>query len=146
FMMNKLLPGSWSHAWTYIGEYDEIKKSFEQEAEVNEYYLKKCQKLGLKCKTFFEYLNEKYPEDMKTLKEAKYKEKFPFDSIDARTDGIVLTSMHRSGQADHLLALRPNLPALEKAMAIDQQFSRLGAEFDIDMDFVRSDRFACSEL
>jgi hypothetical protein len=134
YISNVGLPGFWPHAALYAGSQDDIRRAFDQNDEVKKKY-------GV----FSEYLAKTRSAGWKALGE-KDPSGHPHVIIEAISEGVVAASLEHSCGADYVAALRPTLPEVDVATAIDRALSYLGRPYDFDFDFATDDRIVCSEL
>jgi hypothetical protein len=66
--------------------------------------------------------------------------------IEALTPGVQLNPLEKCLRVDHLVVLRPTLPASETAAAIGEAIGHLGKPYDFEFDFNNSSRIVCTEL
>ena len=66
--------------------------------------------------------------------------------IEAVAPCVQLNPLQKSLRVDHLLVLRPRLPASEIAAAIGEAIGHLGKPYDFEFDFNNSSRIVCTEL
>jgi Permuted papain-like amidase enzyme, YaeF/YiiX, C92 family len=67
-------------------------------------------------------------------------------SLEAISEGVAFTTLEHAAGADHVAALRPRLPAVEKAAALLRAFGYAGRPYDFDFDFRTDAALVCSEL
>ena len=58
----------------------------------------------------------------------------------------MFTTLEHAAGADHVAALRPRLPAVEKAAALLRAFGYAGRPYDFNFDFRTDTALVCSEL
>jgi hypothetical protein len=68
----------------------------------------------------------------------------PRRALEAISEGLVFTTLEHA--ADHLAALRPRLPAVERAAALLRAFGYAGRPYDFNFDFRTDAVLVCSEL
>ncbi len=66
--------------------------------------------------------------------------------IEALFPCVRLNPLDKCLQADHVVALRPNLPPAEIGAALGEAFGHLGKPYDFEFDFTVSSRVVCTEL
>lgn len=66
--------------------------------------------------------------------------------IEALAPRVQLTPLEKCLRVDHLVVLRPTLPASEIASAIGEAIGHLGKPYDFEFDFNNSSRVVCTEL
>lgn len=130
------LPGFWTHAALFVGTPQE-RLELAQDAGVREWLgrrfggvdaLETCLAAGLP------------PEALRRL------DRFPQRIVEAVGEGVIHTSLERSGACDGLAVLRPRLPAWEKARALLRAFHFLGRPYDFAFDFSTDSALVCSEV
>jgi hypothetical protein len=70
----------------------------------------------------------------------------PRRALEAISEGVAFTTLDHAAGADHVAALRPRLPAVEKAAAILRAFGYAGRPYDFNFDFRTDAALVCSEL
>ena len=70
----------------------------------------------------------------------------PRRTLEALSDGVVFTTLEHAAGADHVAALRPRLPVVEKAAALLRAFGYAGRPYDFNFDFRTDAALVCSEL
>jgi hypothetical protein len=134
YLSNVGLPGFWPHAALYTGTQAEIVKYLESDPEVAARY----GKLG-------ESLAKKHPRAWQALAE-RDADGHAHAVVEAISEGVVAASFEHSCGADYVAALRPRLPKLEIARAIDRALGHFGKPYDFNFDFATDDAVVCSEL
>ena len=140
FLSNVGLPGFWSHAAFYIGTAEERRKYFTDEEVARWVETQGGVRGDLEA-----LLQEKYPTAY-----ARFVE--PDEAGDMRRvieavgEGVIFTTAEHAIGADSIAILRPNLPPLEKAMAIVRSFHYSGRPYDFNFDFRTDSTLVCSEL
>ena len=66
--------------------------------------------------------------------------------IEALAPCVQLNPLEKCLRVDHLVALRPTLPASDIASAIGEALGHLGKPYDFEFDFNNSSRVVCTEL
>jgi hypothetical protein len=135
YLSNIGLPGFWPHAVVFTGSPADIRASFDDDAEVRARYGGK----------FTEYLEKKYPKVWATMAISDAHGK-PMGVIEAISEGVSVASFEHSCGADYIAALRPNVPAVTRALAIERAISYVGRPYDFDFNFTTDDQLVCSEL
>jgi len=146
FLSNAFMVGFWPHSTIYLGNATKLKKSFDNDQEVQDYFTTVCRSEGIVCYNLSTYL-----EASKRTKEAWSDYLIP-DShgdekvmIEATSDGVILSSVY-GYMADFLAGMRPLLGQVDKAKAIVESFKRFGLPYDFDFDLRNEDRLVCSAL
>ncbi|MDI1450332.1 YiiX/YebB-like N1pC/P60 family cysteine hydrolase [Polyangium sp. 6x1] len=134
YLSNVGLPGFWPHAALYVGSPEDIKKTFDEDPETRA-------RFGV----FSEHLARERARGWKELGE-KDTSGHPHTVIEAVSEGVVAASLEHSCGADYVGALRPRLPLVEIAAAIDRTLGFVGRPYDFNFDFGTDDELVCSEL
>lgn len=134
YLSNVGLPGFWPHAALYLGTPDEIDAFVADDPEVTAKYGK-----------FVEYLQTKHPKHFSELASVDA-QGHPHRVVEAISEGVVATSLEHSCGADYVAALRPRLPKLLVARAIDRALESMGRPYDFNFDFATDASLVCSEL
>ena len=66
--------------------------------------------------------------------------------IEALAPRVQLNPLEKCLRVDHLVVLRPTLPAADIASAIGEALGHLGKPYDFEFDFNNSSRVVCTEL
>lgn len=134
YLSNVGLPGFWPHAALYVGSPEDIRKTFDLDPETRA-------RFGV----FSEYLARERARGWKELGE-KDTAGHPHTVLEAVSEGVVASSLEHSCGADYVGALRPRLPLVEIATAIDRTLGFVGRPYDFNFDFGTDDELVCSEL
>lgn len=113
-----LLPGFWSHAALYVGDFPDLEK------------------LGLSehpPAARYRWLFDRGPRDHGYV-------------VEAVTRGVRIHPLSKCLLADHVAILRPNLTEDDLKQAIAEAFSHVGKPYDFEFDFNVSSRIVCTEL
>ena len=140
YLSNIGLPGFWPHAAIYIGTADERRKYL-----VNDEVTAWVKSMGEQSGEFESLLKFHFPDSYaisETIREDAHKVRV----IEAISEGVSLTSLQHSADADSVAVLRPQLSRLEKAKAIYKAFSFHGRPYDFDFDFLTDSALVCTEL
>jgi hypothetical protein len=135
FLSNIGLPGFWPHAALWVGTPEDLAAYFDGDTDVTKKY-------GMK---FSDFLKEKYPEAVKNHAAVDH-ERNPHRILEAVSEGVVFNAAEESIRADYVAAMRPRLPKIEKAMAVERAFAYAGRPYDFDFDFYTDSALVCSEL
>jgi Permuted papain-like amidase enzyme, YaeF/YiiX, C92 family len=139
YLSNIGIPGFWPHAVLYVGTPEERRRAFGG-PEVTAWVEARGQGDG----DFEALLARTYP--------AVYTRADAFDTgaprraLEAISEGVVFTTLEHAAGADHVAALRPRLPAVEKAAALLRAFGYAGRPYDFNFDFRTDATLVCSEL
>jgi hypothetical protein len=139
YLSNIGIPGFWPHAVLYVGTAAE-RRHLAADAEVAVWVQARGQEDG----DFEALLAETYP--------TAYARAVSFDAgasrraLEAISEGVVFTTLEHAAGADHVAALRPRLPTVEKAAAIFRAFRYAGRPYDFTFDFRTDAALVCSEV
>ena len=143
FLSNIGLPGFWPHALLFIGTPDELKATFDANADVKTWAAAQPEKAA----SFSELLSKRYPEKWKTyVKGVDFQNHSPIRVVEAISEGVSFTATEHAFGVDYLGAMRPAVPPVEKARAIERAFAYLGRPYDFDFDFFSDTSLVCTEL
>jgi hypothetical protein len=134
YLSNIGLPGFWPHAALYIGAPDDIRRTFDEDPETNARFGR-----------FSEHLQKNRKEAFVAWA-GKDVHGHPHAVIEAVSEGVVVASLDHSCGADYVAVLRPKIPLVDVAAAIDRAFSFYGRPYDFNFDFGTDDQLVCSEL
>ncbi|MFC1752937.1 YiiX/YebB-like N1pC/P60 family cysteine hydrolase [Thermoproteota archaeon] len=129
YMTNLGIPGFWKHSAIFIGTPEEMDSYFKETGKIPS-----------------EIMARDHPAiyaKMLTTDEEEYR----FTVIESESAGVILLSFQISGNADHLVVLRPvKLTKKEKLESILRAFSHYGKPYDFNFDFTTENEIVCSEL
>lgn len=134
YLSNIGLPGFWPHAALYVGTAADIRQTFDEDP-------------GTKARfgRFSEHLQKSRAEAFAAF-EKKDAQGHPHSVIEAVSEGVVAASLEHSCGADYVGVVRPRIPLVEIATAIDRAFAFYGRPYDFNFDFGTDDQLVCSEL
>jgi len=120
YLSNPFLPGFWPHAALYVGRLEDLKR------------------LGIAdnpavLRHLAAYLRAAPDGRAKTV-------------IEAVSEGVVLSSLTHSMQADYVAVLRPRVGQRQVATALVRAFANLGKPYDFNFDFEDTTRLVCSQV
>ena len=139
YVSNIGIPGFWPHAVLYVGTPEERRRAFA-DPEVVAW----AQARGQADGDFEALLARTHP--------AAYARaiapdgRTPRRALEAISEGVAFTTLDHAAGADHVAALRPRLPPVEKAAAILRAFGYAGRPYDFNFDFRTDAALVCSEL
>ncbi|MCU7959109.1 MAG: hypothetical protein KZQ58_03735 [gamma proteobacterium symbiont of Bathyaustriella thionipta] len=136
YLSNVGLPGYWSHAALYIGTPEERRAYFHD--------LDKDLFNG-QGKHFESYLQQHFPRAYAASIQRQQDGHLP-RVIEAISEGVSLTTLQYTADADSIAILRPRLNKAEKARAIAQAFFYQGRPYDFNFDFLTDAELVCTEL
>lgn len=143
FLSNVGLPGFWPHAELYVGTADELRQTFDTDPEVMRWVAQQPEKVT----TFSGLLAARFPDKWKRYASGvDFQGHGPIRVIEAISEGVSFTAVEHAFGVDYLAAMRPRLPALEKAKAIARAFMYQGRPYDFDFDFFSDASLVCTEL
>jgi hypothetical protein len=134
YLSNIGLPGFWPHAALFVGSQAQIVKALADEPSVK-------QAFG----DLNDHFTKRYPKAWASLGERDDKGR-EHCVIEAVSEGVGSASLEHSCAADYVAALRPRLPALARARAIERALHYWGRPYDFNFDFATDDEVVCSEL
>ena len=134
YLSNIGLPGFWPHAALYVGTAEEIARTFDADPETTARFGRFSEHLRRNRKEAFDALGEKDAAG------------HPRSVLEAVSEGVVASSLEHSCGADYVAAMRPRVPLVEIAAAIDRAAAFFGRPYDFNFDFATDDQVVCSEL
>jgi Permuted papain-like amidase enzyme, YaeF/YiiX, C92 family len=134
YLSNIGLPGFWPHAAIFVGTQVQILGALQTVPEVQ-------QALG----NLNERFQRLYPKAWASLAERDH---LGHEQclIEAVSEGVGSASIEHSCAADYVAALRPAVPPLVRARAIERTLAYWGRPYDFNFDFATDDQVVCSEL
>lgn len=139
-MTNLGIPGFWPHSALYLGNLAELTE-WSQDSTITKYYHQR----DPHCRNFAHYLERRYPDAFKAYISADDGDDNRI--IEGLKEGIIFHSVRGSvGMADHTACLRPRLPKLAKAQAIETAFQYWGRPYDYTFSLLTDNELVCSEL
>ncbi|MEY4916461.1 MAG: hypothetical protein RL616_374 [Verrucomicrobiota bacterium] len=127
FLSNIGLPGFWPHAALYIGTPEERRKYFSESGDLES---------ALQTRSATNYAESLKPQP----------HEHPTRIIEAMSEGVSFTALEHCADADAVVVLRPLLPKVEKAAAIQRAFHYAGRPYDFNFDFTTDFELVCTEL
>ena len=134
YLSNIGLPGFWPHAALYVGSQAQILKALAEDADVKLHF----GELGA-------HFSKSFPEAWASLAERDHTGHEQC-VIEAVSEGVSTASLEHSCAADYVAALRPRLPPLMRALAVERALRYWGRPYDFNFDFATDDAVVCSEL
>jgi len=134
YLSNIGLPGFWPHTALFVGSQSQILKALGDDVEVRRHF----GELGA-------YLAKSYPKAWASLAERDHAG-HELCVIEAVSEGVSSASLEHSCAADYVAALRPRMPAMMRALAIERALRYWGRPYDFNFDFATDDAVVCSEL
>lgn len=142
FLSNIGLPGFWPHALLYVGRPKEWA-AIEIDPGVQAWLKTQPEKPA----TLSELLQKRYPEKWKAYEsQPDFQGNAPIRVIESISEGVSFTAIEHAMGVDYLAAMRPRLPLVEKARAIERAFKYQGRPYDFDFDFFSDATLVCTEL
>ncbi len=143
FLSNIGLPGFWPHAELFVGTAAELATAFDADPAVSAWVARQPERVS----RLSELLRKRYPAKWATYADGvDFQGHGPIRVIEAISEGVSLTAAEHAFGVDYLAALRPRVPALDKARAIERAFKYLGRPYDFDFDFFSDSTLVCTEL
>ncbi|HOY68457.1 MAG TPA: YiiX/YebB-like N1pC/P60 family cysteine hydrolase [Candidatus Ozemobacteraceae bacterium] len=140
YLSNVFLPGFWPHGALYIGDAHRLAAFLDADPAVKAYYAKRS------FKGFLDWLQKTYPEKYNQYTASPEKSTHPPSVLEAISEGIVLNSLRHTCYADYVSVLRPRLPKLDIAKAIEAGFYYNGRPYDFAFDFYTESDLVCTEF
>ncbi|RYZ02683.1 MAG: hypothetical protein EOO73_30960 [Myxococcales bacterium] len=134
YLSNIGLPGFWPHAALFVGTQAQVLAALAGEPDVQDAY----GDLGA-------HFAARYPEAWRSLAQRDHAG-HEQTVIEAVSEGVTTASLEHSCAADYVAALRPRLPPVVRARAIERALAYWGRPYDFNFDFATDDRVVCSEL
>jgi len=134
YLSNIGLPGFWPHAELYTGTQDDIRAALDADPEVRA-------RFGV----FSEHLAKAHPEAWAAFGK-RDEAGHPAVVMEAVSEGVVASSLVHACGADYVAAMRPRVPPVVVARALDRAMSLFGRPYDFNFDFATDDAIVCSEL
>jgi hypothetical protein len=134
YLSNIGLPGFWPHAALYLGTAEDIRRTFDEDPETRA-------RFGV----FSEHLREKRKMAFAAFGE-RDEQGHAKSVLEAVSEGVIASSLEHSCGADYVAAMRPRMPLVEIAAAIDRALAFYGRPYDFNFDFGTDDQIVCSEL
>lgn len=117
-LASAILPGFWTHAALYLGGRSDLES------------------LGLQAHPHVARHWSEFPEDPGPLGLV----------IEALCPCVTLNPLEKCLRVDHVVVLRPALPAPDLASAIGEAVGQLHKPYDLEFDFNNTSRIVCTEL
>lgn len=139
YLSNAGLPGFWPHSELYIGTPDALK-DFAKDDEIERYYRENTDYDGL-----IDAVSQRFPKAWAVYSEIDG-EGEAHAVIEARSEGVIFTSLQVALASDYAAAMRPVANKVAAARAIEEAFSHWGKPYDFNFDFLTDQELVCSEL
>jgi hypothetical protein len=139
YLSNMGIPGFWPHSVLYVGTPEERRRALA-DPDVVAWVQARGQADG----DFEALLARTHPAAYGRAVAADGG--VPRRALEAISEGVAFTTLDHAAGADHVAALRPRLPAVEKAAALLRAFGYAGRPYDFDFDFRTDAALVCSEL
>lgn len=157
YLSNAGIPGFWPHAVLHLGTAEELAHFFEDEATRDW-----VRSQDPEADTLPELLARRHPQAW-----ANYSKEFTVVEARARgialgdigeetvlrpsfiesiAPGVVFRLAEQTLAADFAAVLRPRVPKVELAIALERAFSHAGKPYDYNFDFTTDHQLVCSEL
>ncbi len=151
FIVNKLEPGDiifnrrilsvtaiifngfWRHTGIFLGTPHMLSKKFDQDESILAHY-------GV---PFTKYLSHRHPKAYNQFEAVSCKSSA---FIESNLPGVTISNFEKFIDAVSAAAIRPNLPNLEIALAIEEAFRHHGKGFNFFLSFENENRLTCTQL
>ncbi len=142
YLADNFIKGFWGHTMIYTGSFDEAAQAFDTQ-EVRAHFAE------LGYKGFADYVERSMPRAAATwqsLDKVRGEARRVIES-DGMNGGVVMSSYSDACHSDNCAGLRPRkLSQLDKALAVIDALSYLGADYDFSFDMRNDKAVVCSEL
>ncbi len=133
YLSNVGIPGFWPHAALYLGDYRDFCTFFDVPEVWN--YLAENGWKGV-----HEAIQATHPMILNVYRRNRDQ------VIEAKAEGVILTSLQESARADYVATLRPGLSRLKIFQACLEAMRHYGKPYDYGFDFITDSALVCSEL
>lgn len=140
YLSNIFLPGFWPHGALYIGDAQKLAAFLDGDPQVKAYYAKR------NFAGFMDWLQKIYPEKYANFVKAPEKGEHAKSVLEAISEGVVQNTLRHACYADYIAILRPRLPKLDIAKALEAGFYYNGRPYDFDFDFYTESDLVCTEF
>jgi len=140
YLSNVGLPGYWPHAALYIGNAEERARYFT-DPDVQAWVRARGEASG----DFERLLQRDFPKAYAASLKTQADGHVP-RIMEAVSEGVSLTTLEHSAEADSLSVLRPRLTKRDKVLALWRTFFYHGRPYDFDFDFRSDATLVCTEL
>lgn len=140
YLSNVGLPGYWPHAALYIGTAEE-RASYFADPEVQAWVRARGEASG----DLAQLLQRDFPKAYAASLKPQAGGHVP-RVLEAISEGVSLTTLEHSAEADSLAVLRPRLTKRDKAQALWRAFHYHGRPYDFYFDFRSDATLVCTEL
>lgn len=134
YLSNIGLPGFWPHTALFVGSQAQILGALGNDTNVK-----------LRFGELSAYFGKHYPKAWASLAERDH-DGHERCVIEAVSEGVSSASLEHSCAADYVAALRPRLPPVMRALAIERALRYWARPYDFNFDFTTDDAVVCSEL
>ncbi|MBU1013681.1 MAG: hypothetical protein KKG99_11805 [Bacteroidetes bacterium] len=138
YISNIGIPGFWTHAGFYIGTTKEREELFNNDIACAD-WVKTC---GVPSGNLEDLLQHKFD----LIYEANRDKRNEKNIIEAKSEGVILSSFTEGAQKDGIVVLRPIISKREVAEAIYKTFGFVSKPYDYNFDFSTDTEIACTEL
>ena len=138
YISNIGIPGFWTHAGLYIGTPKERKEMFKNDIVCSE-WVKSCGEIN---GNFEDLLHHGFDEVYESNR-VRWNER---NIIEAKSEGVILSSFTEGAQKDGIVVLRPIISKREIAVGIYKAFGLVSKPYDYNFDFSTDTVIACTEL
>jgi len=138
YISNIGIPGFWTHAGFYIGTSKERKELFKNDIDCAD-WVRTC---GEPSGNLEDLLHDKFDSVYKANSDKRNERNI----IEAKSEGVILSSFAEGAQKDGIVVLRPMISKREVAEAIYKTFGFVSKPYDYNFDFSTDTVIACTEL
>src|SRR3989304_40175 len=125
--------GFWRHTGIFLGTPHMLSKKFDQDESILAHY-------GV---PFTKYLSHRHPKAYNQFAAVSCKSSA---FIESNLPGVTISNFEKFIDAVSAAAIRPNLPNLEIALAIEEAFRHHGKGFNFFLSFENENRLTCTQL
>lgn len=138
YISNIGIPGFWTHAGFYIGTPKERRELFKNEIDCADW----VKFYGEPSGNLEDLLHQRFD----LVYEANSDKRNERSIIEAKSEGVILSSFDEGAQKDGIVVLRPMISKREVAEAIYKTFGYVSKPYDYNFDFSTDTVIACTEL
>ncbi len=125
--------GFWRHTGIFLGTPHMLSKKFDQDKSILAHY-------GV---PFTKYLSRHHSKTYNHFEAVSCKGSA---FIESNKPGVAISNSEKFFDVVYTAAIRPNLPNLEIALAIEEAFNHYGKGFNFSLSFVNENRLTCTQL
>lgn len=128
-----IFKGFWRHTGIFLGTPHMLSGKFDQDEAIIAYY-------GV---PFTKYLSRHHPKAYNQFETVSCKGS---SFIESNLPGVTISNFEKFADVVFAAAIRPNLPNLEIALAIEEAFRHHGKGFNFFLSFKNENRLTCTQL